>query len=57
MLSRHPIRVSHSGHRDGGDESDSLRGKRQITTFAKLPKSSPNAPIIAAIYTSAIPNP
>ena len=43
MLSRHAIGVWHRGHADGGWDTDSPRGKRQMTTFANDPNDRPNA--------------
>ena len=42
MLSYHLMGVSHLGQCEGGLESDSPRGSRQITTLPNDPKMSPN---------------
>jgi hypothetical protein len=36
------MRVPQFGQCDGGETSDSPRGRRQMTTFRKLPIAAPN---------------
>src|SRR5437867_4155841 len=43
MLSYQARRCSQTGQRDGGETSDSPRGRRQTTTLRKLPTLAPRA--------------
>ena len=42
------IAARHFGHRDGGNTIDSPRGRRWMTTFAKLPTIRPKGKLVRA---------